>query len=103
MNISRDAIADVIEKFIRTEYQVSEKDRAFTREAHLFEMGFLDSLGFTELIAFVETRFEIGLDDAQLFSEDFTTINGMSGIIQSLLSESRLEPTSVRADNGVNE
>lgn len=99
MNISRDAIAGVIEKFIRTEYQVSEKDRFFTRDAHLFEMGFVDSLGFTELIAFIETRFEIGLDDAQLFSEDFTTINGMSGIVQSVLSEDGLEAASLRATN----
>ncbi|MER3424411.1 MAG: phosphopantetheine attachment protein [Nitrospiraceae bacterium] len=94
MDISQDMIAEVVERFIRTEYQVSDKDALFTRDAHLFDLGFVDSLGFTELIAFIETRFGIRLDDDHLFSEDFTTINGMSRVIGSLIDQSPLEPAN---------
>lgn len=101
MDISQDMIAEVVERFIRTEYQVSDKDALFTRDAHLFDLGFVDSLGFTELIAFIETRFGIRLDDDHLFGEDFTTINGMSRVIGSLIDQSPLEPANSKVGNGL--
>ena len=94
MAISQEAIADAVELFIRTEYHVSDKDRLFTRGAHLFELGFVDSVGFTELIAFLETHYAVALKDEQLFDEKFTSINGISEIVWSLVSPCRFQPES---------
>lgn len=81
MAISPQRIAEIVETFLRSEYQISQKDQMFTRDAHLFEMGYVDSLGFTELIGFLESRFDMTFENDQLFSEEFTTINGISRII----------------------
>jgi len=39
MVFSLTSIAETIERFIRTEFQVADNDPMFTRDAHLFEGG----------------------------------------------------------------
>jgi acyl carrier protein len=81
----REAIADAIEQFIRTEFLVSAADPAFTREAHLFDLGFVDSVGFVELLGFIQARYGVDLAGEHVFNEKITSINGMSEIVWSLL------------------
>ena len=83
MVTSQAEIAGVIEQFIRKQFRIHELDRSL-RDLHLFESGFVDSAGVVELIAFVESTFTIRLDDDQVFSDDFTTINGIAAIVQTL-------------------
>lgn len=81
--MSPTSIAETIERFIRTEFQVAHNDPMFTRDVHLFEGGFVDSIGFVQLVAFTESAFAVQVDEEMLMSENFTTINGMSKVIWS--------------------
>lgn len=92
MAISRTSIADSIEEFIRKEYQVPARDRTFTRDAHLFDSGFVDSIGVTQLIAFIESAFDVTIDEKYLFTEDFTTINGITAVTHSCLRDRGSDP-----------
>ena len=83
MATSQGEIADVIEQFIRQEFRIIEDGASF-RDAHLFESGYVDSAGVVELIAFLESRFDISLGDDQVFSEEFTTINGIAAIVTAV-------------------
>jgi acyl carrier protein len=74
-------IASTIESFIRRHFRVIEKDGRFSRDAHLFEGGYVDSAGVVELLMFVESTYGIALDDEQIFSDQFTTINGIAAIL----------------------
>src|SRR5687767_7712241 len=83
MATSQTEIANVIERFIRQEFRIIE-DGTSLREAHLFESGYVDSAGVVELIAYVESVFNISLDDDHVFSDEFTTINGIAGIVMAV-------------------
>ena len=83
MATSQAEIVNVIERFIRQEFRIIE-DGASLREAHLFESGYVDSAGVVELIAFVESIFNISLDDDHVFSDGFTTIDGISAIVMAI-------------------
>jgi acyl carrier protein len=83
MAITCESIADTIEEFIRTEFRVSSQDPAFGRDVNLYDLGFVDSTGLVSLISFAESHFKIKIDERHLFSEDFTTINGISRAIQA--------------------
>lgn len=85
MDSSREAIADAVAHFLCTEYQISDQDPLFTREAHLFELGFVDSAGFVELLAFIQSQYGIELSGEHLFDGDFSSIDGISGIVASAL------------------
>jgi acyl carrier protein len=83
MATSQAEIANVIERFIRQEFRIIE-DGASLREAHLFESGYVDSAGVVELIAYLESVFNISLEDDHVFSDEFTTINGIAGIVMTV-------------------
>jgi acyl carrier protein len=75
--------ADAIEAFIRHHFRVLSSDPLFSRDAHLFERGYVDSAGVVELLMFVESTYGVSLDDEQLFSDRFTTINGIAELVHA--------------------
>ena len=77
----REKVAEAVEQFICTEYQVSKQDADFTRDAHLFELGFVDSVGFLELLKFIETKYQIEIIEVP---DDFPSINRISEVVCSL-------------------
>jgi acyl carrier protein len=83
MATSQHEIAAVIEAFIRRQFRIVDADVGFTRDAHLFESGYVDSAGVVELIMFVGTTFGVDLDDDQVFSDQFTSINGIADIVMT--------------------
>lgn len=83
MATSADHAAATIEQFIRTEFQVGEGDPLFSRDVHLFETGYVDSIGFAQLLAFIESTFGVAIDVDDLMNDDFTTINGISRLISA--------------------
>ena len=83
--MSVDDIAAELKVFVAADAQVATDDTDFTCDVHLFESGYLDSLGLVRLIAFIETKFDVQLDETQLFSEEFTTVNGIASLIAASL------------------
>ena len=78
-------IATKLKAFVAADSQVPLDDGDFTCDVHLFEAGYLDSLSLVRLLAFVEADFTVQLDETQLFSEEFTTINGIASLIEAAL------------------
>lgn len=84
---SHQEVAHQIETFIRERFQVSPDDEHFSRSVNLWEGGYVDSLGFVDLIVHIETTFKARLPDDALFSVDFTTIDGIAALVSRLVAE----------------
>lgn len=82
------AIADQVEEFVRTVGHVAPDDPQFSQDVELFDAGYLDSLGVVRLILFIESTFNVTLDDGILLDKRFTTIAG----IGELLSQQLVSP-----------
>ena len=82
----QDDIAAKIRGFVESRQRVAPDDPRFTLDVHLFDAGYVDSIGMVELVAFVEETFAIELDEDQLFSEEFTSIRGIAGIVAEVLA-----------------
>jgi acyl carrier protein len=67
-------VADRVEQFVRTQFRVSQTDTRFSRSQRLFEMGYVDSVGVVELLAFIGQEFQVTLPDEVLMSDEFSTI-----------------------------
>jgi D-alanine--poly(phosphoribitol) ligase subunit 2 len=76
-----------IEAFVRETFDVSPGDPGFSRDVDLFDGGYVDSVGFTELLAFIEEQFGIEVPEDELLSDEFLSIDGM-GRVLARLSES---------------
>ena len=77
-------IADRIEAFVRAEFEVSPRDNGFDRTVDLFELGYIDSVGFAELLAFFAEEFGVDVPEEELLSENFARIDGMAHIVSRL-------------------
>ena len=82
-----ESAAEAIEQFIRERFQVSGSDAGFTRQAHLWEEGYIDSIGIVEIIGFLESTFGVQIPEEALFSQDFTHIDGIARTIVGLQGE----------------
>jgi acyl carrier protein len=78
-----------LEKVIREIGQIPPTDTAFSRQSELYDSGYLDSLGIVSLTAYIEQQFGVTLTDDQLFDPRFTTIEGITEIIDSSLRGGR--------------
>lgn len=77
-------VGDRVEEFVRTQFRVSPNDSRFSRSQRLFEMGYVDSVGVVELLAFIGQEFQVNLPDEVLMSDEFSTIDGIASIVARL-------------------
>ena len=56
--------------------------------AHLFQDEVIDSMAFVEVVQFIESHFNIILDDDAIFSNGFSTLEGIADYIYKKIPES---------------
>jgi len=86
------AIAEAIEAFVRRRFDIPATDTYFNRHINLWEEGYVDSLGMTELIVFLESSFAIKVPDTVLFSPEFTSIDGIARLVGMVRSGGQASP-----------
>lgn len=75
---------EILRNYIIEEFGI-EDDPDFTDDAHLFDMGFLDSLGATQVIVFIEEKFDIEITQKDLILHPMNTVNEIALVIESKL------------------
>jgi acyl carrier protein len=78
-------IVGTIEKFIVDEIIVGEKGTELDPDASLISSGIVDSLALLRLIAFIEEKFGVVIEDEEVVSDNFETLNVMKGLVESKL------------------
>jgi acyl carrier protein len=79
--VTEQDVAAAVEEFARHEFSIKQSDRRFDRTVDLFEDGYVDSIGVIELIQFLEKTFAIEIPEGDLFSPEFSTIDGIAKIV----------------------
>ena len=78
VTVSLEAIADDLERFIRETFHVTSDDDEFSRQVHLFETGYVDSVGVLETIVHIEKTRGLSIPPTAIFDPLFTHIDGMA-------------------------
>jgi acyl carrier protein len=65
--------ADAIREFISETFFVDD----FANDESFLQSGTIDSTGMLELISFVETNFEIEIDDTELVPENLDSVDNL--------------------------
>lgn len=79
--MTEQGVAAAVEEFARREFSIKDSDQRFNRTVDLFEEGYVDSIGVIELIQFLESTFAIDIPEADLFSPEFSSIDGIARIV----------------------
>ncbi len=65
-------IAEKVRGFIKENFYADAAD--LTDEASLLDLGIIDSTGILELVMFIETEFEIKVEDQEILPENLDSI-----------------------------
>jgi len=78
-------ISSTIERFIRTQFGVTEGDRDFSRDVHIFDYGYVDSFGAVTLTEFVESTFNVKISNSDLMIHPMNTVNEIAVFVEQRL------------------
>ena len=76
-----DPIEQVINDFLSRDLEVALQGDS--REKSLLTSGLIDSLAVLDIIAFLETQFDIQFDAEDLTGENFDRISSMAALVRS--------------------
>ena len=85
--MTAEEVAASVEAFLRERFQIPADDPWFSRQSHLWEDGYVDSVGVVELIGHIESTFGVELPDEALFDPAFTSVDGIAKIVDALRTQ----------------
>jgi acyl carrier protein len=83
------AVEQELERFVVETLGRRQGIRSVGAEEDLVGEGLIDSLGLTELVAFIEQRFGVVVDDDDVVIDNFRNIRSMESFIESKRSTAR--------------
>ena len=85
--MNREDIQKEIMRFIQKEFKVNPDNHGLDLNCDIFEEGYVDSLGINKLIAFLEKRFEVEINEDYFLDDRFVSIQGQTDIILDLKAD----------------
>ncbi|MGG1518870.1 acyl carrier protein [Paenibacillus oryzisoli] len=79
--MSYEDLVTQLEQHIRERYEIAEDDDDFGVDVHLFDYGFIDSIGATALIAHIEKTHSIQVTNQDLMLYPMNTVNEIAEFI----------------------
>lgn len=76
-------LLEQLEAHIRNRYEIEEDDDEFTADVHLFDYGYIDSIGATALIAHIEKTYGIQVTNQDLMMYPLNTVREIAQFIHN--------------------
>jgi acyl carrier protein len=81
------ALSDELRKFVTDNFMYGKPYEGFADDDSFIERGIIDSTAVMELVAFLEGRYGIKLQDQDLIPDNLDSINSLARFV-----ENRLQP-----------
>jgi acyl carrier protein len=82
-----DNVQDQIKQFILDNFLPGENPRNLTADTELKESGILDSLSTLKLVSFLEERFKVEFDAADLDTGNLSSLSAIERLVKSKMAE----------------
>ena len=79
--MTSEMMKDTIQRYVEESFLI-EFGEQITGETDLFEAQIIDSFGFVELVAHLESTFGVKITDEDLLSSRLATLNGIVALMQ---------------------
>ena len=78
-------VKEILRNYILEHFDIDAGDPDFSDDVHLFDYGFVDSLGATEIVLFLEDTFQVKITQADITLYPMNTINEIAEVVESKL------------------
>lgn len=75
-----------IEAFVKDHFEIGD-DPDFSTDVNLFDEGFVDSLGATEIVLYIEDTFGIKISQKDIILYPMNTIREIAEVVERKLGE----------------
>ena len=79
------SVKDTLRDYIIEYAQIEPDDPDFGDDVHLFDYGFVDSLGATEIVLFLEETYHIKITQEDITLYAMNTINEIAEVVENKL------------------
>ena len=79
-------VKDILRNYILEHFEIEADDPDFADDVHLFDYGFVDSLGATEIVLFLEDHFHIQITQKDITLYPMNTIEEIAEVVESKLN-----------------
>ncbi|MBU7317650.1 acyl carrier protein [Paenibacillus oleatilyticus] len=76
-------LLEQLEAHIKTRYEIEDDDDDFSVDVHLFDYGYIDSIGATALIAHIEKTYGIQVTNQDLMLYPLNTVREIATFIHN--------------------
>ena len=80
-------VKDTLRSYIMEHFNIEPDDPDFDDDVHLFDYGFVDSLGATEIVLFLEETFGVEITQKDIILYAMNTVNEIAGVVERKLQE----------------
>lgn len=80
-------VKNTLRDYIIQYASIEPNDPDFSDDVDLFDYGFVDSLGATEIVLFLEETFGIEITQADITLYPMNTIDEIAGVVEQKLQE----------------
>ena len=70
-----------VRRFIEDNFLFRDDSRSLSGDASLLDAGLIDSTGILELLGFMESRFGIAIEDAEIIPENLDSIRAIAQFV----------------------
>lgn len=81
--MNTDDVRAELRRYIVTRFQVLADDPDFSDAVHLFDFGYIDSLGALELVTFVSQRFSVEVDPTDWEGHELDNIDSIARLVMA--------------------
>ncbi len=80
-------VKDTLRAYIMEHFEIEADDPDFSDDVHLFDYGFVDSLGATEIVQFLEDTFHVEITQKDIILYAMNTVDEIAGVVERKLRE----------------
>ena len=77
-------ITDTLYQFVKEKFNIGE-DPDYTAQVNLFDYGFIDSLEATEILAYVEERFQVEITQRDIVLSPMNSVAEIAAVVAGKL------------------
>lgn len=79
-------VMERLEAFVKEHFEIGD-DPDFNLDVNLFDEGFVDSLGATEIVYFIEETFQIKITQKDIILYPMNTVREIAQVVENKLVE----------------
>ena len=76
------SVQETISEFIKDRFEIGD-DPDFNNDVHLFNEGFVDSLGAVEIVHFIEETYNVKITQKDITLYPMNTVNEIAAVVES--------------------